>query len=41
MAQWEKLMKKKPEEIILFRNNGNFELVGKNDSKEVYGDAEC
>lgn len=40
MVQWEKLMKKKPEEIILFRDNGNFELVGKNDSEEVYGDIE-
>ena len=41
MVQWEKLMKQKPEEITLFRDKGVFELVGKNDSKEVYGDAEC
>ena len=41
MVQWEKLMKQKPEEITLFRDKGVFELVGKNDSKEVYGDADC
>src|SRR5947207_2258462 len=30
MVEWEKLMKKKPEEIILIRDNDNFELIEKN-----------
>jgi len=33
MNQWEKLMKEKPEEIILSEHNGKFELVGKNNSR--------
>jgi hypothetical protein len=34
MKQWEKLMKDKPEEIILNEENGKFELIGKNYSKK-------
>lgn len=42
MSIWEKLMKEKPEEIILIRDNGKFELIGKNPSKEViHEDVEC
>ena len=42
MKIWEKLMKEKPEEIILIHDNGKFELIGKNPSKEiVYEDVEC
>jgi hypothetical protein len=37
MKQWEKLMKEKPEEIILSEENGKFELAGKGCSKkEIY-----
>ena len=35
MVEWERLIKKKPEEITLSEQNGNFELVGKNYSKEI------
>ena len=39
---WEKLMKEKPEEIILVRDNGKFNLIGKSVSKEImHEDAEC
>jgi hypothetical protein len=42
MPIWEKLMKKKPEEIFLIRDNSKFELIGKSASKEIINeDAEC
>ena len=41
VKRWDKLMKEKPEEIILSEHNGKFELVGKNNSRELRGDAEC
>ncbi len=42
MPIWERLMKKKPEEIFLVRDNDKFELIGKNPLKEIINeDAEC
>ena len=42
MPIWEQLMKEKPEEILLVRDNGKFELIGKSISREVtHEDAEC
>jgi hypothetical protein len=38
---WEDLLNKEPEEIWFIHNKGKFELIGKNDSKEVYGEVEC